>query len=95
MPGPVTRSSSILTRTEVLLHPSPQTVERYRSDAREDRLLDPTELKQGSESVQTLDGVKIRLRANVELPAEFKGVNKYRAQGIGLYRSEFLLARPG
>lgn len=81
-------------RNEVVLHPSPQTAEKYRSDAPKIDV-HPTELKQESESVQTLDGVKVRLRANVELPAEFKGVNKYRAQGIGLYRSEFLLARPG
>lgn len=45
--------------------------------------------------LRTLDGVEIRLRANVELPAEFAGVSTYDAQGIGLYRSEFLLARRG
>jgi phosphotransferase system enzyme I (PtsI) len=80
--------------SEVLLHPSQQTIEKYRAHASQ-ITTGPTELTPGADSTQTVDGLKIRLRANVELPAEFKGVNKYRAQGIGLYRSEFLLARPG
>jgi phosphotransferase system enzyme I (PtsI) len=42
-----------------------------------------------------LDGTEIRLRANVEVPAEFSGVREFGAQGVGLYRSEFLLARRG
>lgn len=81
-------------RAEVLLHPAAQTLEKYRSIPAAVR---PRVLEQsaGGGSLETQDGVKFRLRANVELPAEFQGVNKYRAQGIGLYRSEFLLARPG
>jgi phosphotransferase system enzyme I (PtsI) len=81
-------------RNEVVLHPAKETAEKYRSDSPQISSR-ATELSEGSDFAQTLDGVKVRLRANVELPAEFKGVNKYRAQGIGLYRSEFLLARPG
>jgi phosphotransferase system enzyme I (PtsI) len=43
----------------------------------------------------TADGVEIILRANVEVPSEFAGVAKYGARGVGLYRSEFLLAHRG
>ncbi len=39
---------------------------------------------------RTVDGEEIRLRANVELPIEYEGVKRYNAEGIGLYRSEFL-----
>ena len=79
---------------QVLLHPSPQTTEKYRSHSApvSTRAADSTAT---GDSTETANGVQIRLRANVELPAEFHGVAKYRAQGIGLYRSEFLLARPG
>jgi phosphotransferase system enzyme I (PtsI) len=35
------------------------------------------------------------LRANVELPMEFQAVRKFGACGVGLFRSEFLLSRPG
>ena len=45
--------------------------------------------------VTTLDGVQISLRANVELPAEFQAVRDFGACGVGLFRSEFLLSRPG
>jgi len=46
-----------------------------------------------SGAVSTTDGIKIILQANVELPAEYDGVLKYGAMGIGLYRSEFLFAQ--
>jgi phosphotransferase system enzyme I (PtsI) len=39
--------------------------------------------------------VEVILRANVELPSEFEGVKQYGARGVGLFRSEFLLARRG
>jgi phosphoenolpyruvate-protein phosphotransferase len=38
----------------------------------------------------TADGVPIALRANLELPGEVRGLARYGAEGIGLFRSEFL-----
>lgn len=38
----------------------------------------------------TLDGVSINLEANIEYPADLTAVNRVGAQGIGLYRTEFL-----
>lgn len=38
----------------------------------------------------TSDGQKIRLLANIELPADLKVAARARASGIGLYRTEFL-----
>src|SRR4029450_11150127 len=43
----------------------------------------------------TKDGVSIALRANIELPFEFEAVKRHGAAGVGLFRSEFLLSRPG
>lgn len=40
----------------------------------------------------TVDGVRVRIEANVELPDDVVIVKRYGAEGIGLYRSEFLLA---
>ena len=40
----------------------------------------------------TLDGTPIRIEANVELPEEAARARLRGAEGIGLYRSEFLLA---
>lgn len=38
----------------------------------------------------TLDGTKVELLANIELPQDMKEVHEAGAQGIGLYRTEFL-----
>jgi phosphotransferase system enzyme I (PtsI) len=83
------------TRSEVILHPSAGTLERYQTEAstrtRRSRAIDQPERG----PVKTKDGVAVTLRANVEVPSEFDGVEKYGASGVGLYRSEFLLGRRG
>ena len=80
---------------EVVLHPSVATIERCRAELAQRSGTRPVAPASGTGIVLTSDGVQIRLRANVELPAEFAGVSTYGALGIGLYRSEFLLAQPG
>jgi phosphotransferase system enzyme I (PtsI) len=82
-------------RNEVILHPSTQTLADYR-DQTEQRLRRRAVAPAEDRGIlRTQDGVEIILRANVELPAEFEGVEKHGARGVGLYRSEFLLARGG
>ncbi len=81
-------------RGEVILHPSQKTLEEYRSEAA-NRVSPQVEAPGSQGPLRTLDGLEIRIRANVEVPAEFAGVRRYGAQGVGLYRSEFLLSRGG
>ncbi len=82
-------------RNEVILHPSGPTLELYKTEtATPVKGRAVTKLRERG-PLQTKDGVEIILRANVEVPAEFEGVAKYGARGVGLYRSEFLLARRG
>lgn len=38
----------------------------------------------------TRDGIAVTLNANVELPGDFDAAERYRADGVGLYRTEFL-----
>ncbi len=40
----------------------------------------------------TTDGVRIRLEANIELLEDLEYLNEYGAEGVGLYRSEFMLS---
>ena len=82
-------------RGEVVLHPSAATLEHYQKEIA--NRAKPRGRVGGKERgpLQTADGVAVRLRANVEVPAEFDGVETYGAHGVGLYRSEFLLARRG
>jgi phosphotransferase system enzyme I (PtsI) len=44
---------------------------------------------------QTTDGYCVRLKGNIEFPEEAENVLKFGAEGIGLYRSEFLFIAPG
>jgi phosphotransferase system enzyme I (PtsI) len=43
-----------------------------------------------SEPVCTLDGVAVAVHANIEFPQEVQKARTFGAEGIGLYRSEFL-----
>ena len=82
-------------RGEVILNPLPASIERYEFTA---QLVtgNAVQVTPGvSGPVETKDGVSIALRANVELPTEFDAVKRFGACGIGLFRSEFLLSRPG
>jgi len=83
------------TRNEVILHPSAATLELYQTETatRAKRRLSADLKERGP--VRTQDGVAVTLRANVEVPSEFDGVATFGASGVGLYRSEFLLARRG
>lgn len=42
--------------------------------------------------VSTIDGVRVRLEANVELLEDLEYLNEHGAEGVGLYRSEFMLS---
>jgi phosphotransferase system enzyme I (PtsI) len=84
-------------RGEVILHPTAATIEEYRFSTADTAPDVARIVADNVESgpVTTRDGVSIALRANVELPAEFQAVREFGACGVGLFRSEFLLSRPG
>ena len=83
------------TRNEVVLHPSAATLEFYQAETA-NRVTGRSAVGLSDRGpVQTQDGVAVTLRANVEVPSEFEGVETYGASGVGLYRSEFLLTRRG
>lgn len=74
----------------VIVNPSETTLFRYGKIQKakksfESRLMSVNEL-----AAETLDGVAITLRANIEKPDEVALVKHYRAEGVGLYRTEFL-----
>ncbi|MFQ3547990.1 MAG: phosphoenolpyruvate--protein phosphotransferase [Termitinemataceae bacterium] len=43
---------------------------------------------------ETLDGHRVTIKANIEIPEEASQAKSYGAEGIGLYRSEFLFLDP-
>jgi phosphotransferase system enzyme I (PtsI) len=78
---------------EVVIEPDEAALERWTQRAQvaevAHRKLD--ELR--AVPAQTADGVRIRLDANLEIADEVARVIDVGAEGIGLYRSEFLLSR--
>lgn len=75
----------------VILCPKPETIEKY-TKARENLAIQKAELLRRSESgiARTQDGVDVSLCANIELPFEIEHSLRVKAQGIGLYRTEYL-----
>jgi len=82
-------------RGEVILNPSAGTIGHYEFTAQASYVFASVDGPGERGPVVTQDGVSIALRANVELPTEFEAVRRFGACGVGLFRSEFLLSRPG
>ncbi len=79
----------------VIVKPDAATKERfvkYRRvwQRREDELLHVRNLPS-----ETRDGKRVELKANIEMPQELPSVLSHGADGIGLFRSEFLFLHPG
>jgi len=73
----------------VIISPTPATLKHYelvrkKMLAFEKHLLETKELP-----AQTLDGRKIELMSNIEIPEEVPSVLAHGAEGIGLYRTEY------
>ncbi len=79
------------TTGELIIDPPPELVARARpragrpSGRRAARLAPPA-------AAVTTDGVPIAIQANIELPGDVQAAREAGADGIGLFRSEFLLA---
>jgi phosphoenolpyruvate-protein phosphotransferase (PTS system enzyme I) len=74
----------------VVVEPDAETLERYKGIRsiwlkREADLDDLSSLPAG-----TIDGRRVRVDANIEVPGEVDAVLQHGAEGIGLFRSEFL-----
>ena len=74
----------------LLAAPSDDALEFYRHQQKRDRRYQRMLSKLKTEPAISKDGVKIRLLANVELPNDSKSAAEAGAEGIGLYRTEFL-----
>ncbi len=74
----------------LILNPNPETLAEYgRIESQKEQVSERLELIRETAST-TLDGRHIVLSANVDLPDEIGDVAASGAEGIGLYRTEFL-----
>ena len=74
----------------VIVDPTPETL-AYYSEVESRRVRVVAKLRELRETKSTTrDGRHIVLSANIELPEDVKAVSEFGAEGIGLYRTEFL-----
>ncbi len=77
-------------RGVLIVDPDGPTLQTYRSFERADAAQAQVELADCHAPAVTRDGVHVRLLANIEFPHEAKYAIERGADGIGLYRTEFL-----
>ena len=89
----VAASSRIIVdgdRGVVVLDPDDATLDRYRRRIKDRESLSQRLSELRDLPAETADGKKIRLSANIEFPHETAACIQRGADGIGLYRTEFL-----
>lgn len=75
---------------QIILKPQKNTLGKYRSAAKEFKEINYQGAETAKGTLKTLDGREIKIRANLDLPKGYAEAKRSGAQGIGLYRSEFL-----
>ena len=78
------------TTGELIVAPTPEQIDEAHRRATKPRRKGPSQAVPGP--VTTTDGVRIRLEANIELLEDLPFLNEHGAEGVGLYRSEFMLS---
>lgn len=74
----------------VIINPTMTTLENYRK-VREIQIAESRDLEKLKDlPAQTLDGRRVVLASNIETPEEVKAALGHGAEGVGLYRTEFL-----
>jgi len=74
----------------LILRPSAETLERYGQIARARQNLRAQLDRLRDRPAETRDGYRVTLSANIEMPHDVDAVLRHGAEGVGLFRSEFL-----
>jgi phosphotransferase system enzyme I (PtsI) len=77
-------------RGRVIIDPDEETLDSYRQRRKQSETLSDRLSKLRNLPTETADGVRILLSANIEFPHETAACLERGADGIGLYRTEFL-----
>ncbi|MEO8682582.1 MAG: phosphoenolpyruvate--protein phosphotransferase [Vicinamibacterales bacterium] len=78
------------TTGELVVSPTPEQIDdAHRRATRPKRR---TTVAGEAGPVTTVDGVRVRLEANIELLEDLPFLHEHGAEGVGLYRSEFMLS---
>src|SRR6056297_1765324 len=74
----------------LILDPDEETLQRYLSGQERQRIFARSLEELRDPPASTTDGTRVRLNANIEFPHEVASCLERGADGIGLYRTEFL-----
>jgi len=75
---------------EVIIHPNTDNTNHFLKKQENYRRYEEKLLVNIHQPAETLDGYQIHLLANIESNQEVKTLHKFGAEGVGLYRTEFL-----
>jgi phosphotransferase system enzyme I (PtsI) len=74
----------------VILQPDEETIARYRLEAEVAETVAASLGHLRDLPAETVDGVRVQIRGNIEFPEEVEQCKRRGSDGIGLYRTEFL-----
>jgi phosphoenolpyruvate-protein phosphotransferase (PTS system enzyme I) len=73
------------------INPTDAEIDAYRQRQREEEIAEAALAELAAVEAVTLDGVRVILRANVDIPEEAEAAARSGAEGVGLMRTEFLV----
>jgi phosphotransferase system enzyme I (PtsI) len=73
------------------INPSDEEIAAYRRRQREEEIAEAALSELAGLEAVTQDGVRVTLRANVDIPEEAEAAARSGAEGVGLMRTEFLV----
>ncbi|MDD5532083.1 MAG: phosphoenolpyruvate--protein phosphotransferase [Syntrophales bacterium] len=74
----------------VIINPDPEILKRYEEKRRHFHQLEQSLLKEAKLPAITLDGHRVEIGANIEFVEEIPSAIEHGADGVGLYRTEFI-----
>ena len=74
----------------VVVNPSPEIMQEYQDRQRVRQKMERELFQYRDLPAETLDGYRVKVLANIELVDEIPSVLQHGAEGIGLYRTEYL-----
>jgi len=75
---------------DVVINPTEEVSRSFVERKRRIKFMEREVLKYASLPAETMDGIRVRLQANIEMVEEVPSAKAHGAEGIGLYRTEIL-----
>lgn len=74
----------------VVVNPSPEIMQEYQEKQKARMRMERELFQYRDLPAETIDGFRVKILANIELVEEIPSVREHGAEGVGLYRTEYL-----